>query len=204
MHQLAIRIVCLVLVLLLAVPSPTAAQSSDPVAVIESLDTALNAHDRDAALALFADDAVVKDGDPALGASGNFVGTDQIRSWIAAIVDPALRFHITSSGYQVAGNIVTWSWRASIADFLPLGVDPEHGTSAALIQGGKIIFYSLASSAEWRATLHAATTPPASLPKTGGDPQRDRLWLIGAGALMLGGLSLVLRHRARVRAIQLK
>jgi hypothetical protein len=197
LQKFVIRMACLGLALLLATPSPAAAQPSDPAAVVKALDAALNAHDPDAALALFADDAVVKDGDPAPGSSGSFVGKDQIRTWIAAIVDPALRFSVASSGYQVAGNTVTWSWSASIAGFAPLGVDPEQGTSAALVQGGKITFYSLASSAEWRAKLQSATTPPASLPKTGGDPQSDRLWLLGVGALGLGGLSLALRRRVR-------
>lgn len=196
MQQLLIRIACLGLALLLARPGPVAAaQSSDPAAIVKALDAALNAHDPDAALALFADDAVIKDGDPAPGSSGNFVGKDQIRTWLAVIVDPALRFSIASSDHQVAGDSVTWSWRASIADFVPLGVDPEHGTSAALVQGGKISFYSIASSAEWRAKLHAATTPPASLPKTGTTSQSNQLWLIGLGALGLGGLGLALRRR---------
>jgi hypothetical protein len=197
MHHLVVRIACLGLALLLVAPSPAAAQDSDPAAVVKALDAALNTHDPDAALALFADGAVMKDGDPAPGSSGNFVGKDQIRTWIAAIVDPALRFSVASSGHQIVGDSVTWSWRASIADFAPLGIDPEQGTSAALVQGGKITFYSLASSAEWRAKLQAATAPPASLPKTGDDAQSDRLWLIGVGALGFGGLSLALRRRVR-------
>lgn len=195
MQQFIIRIACLGLALLFATPSPAAAQSSDPAAVVRALDAALNAHDADAALALFADDAVIKDGDPAVGSSGNFVGKDQIRTWLAVIVDPALRFSIASSGHQVDGNSVTWSWSASIADFVPLGVDPEQGTSAALVQGGKISFYSLASSAEWRAKLQVATTPPARLPKTGTTSQTGPLWLLGVGALGLGGLGLALRRR---------
>lgn len=192
------RFVALLLLLALvsvAAKPTSAAQADDPAAVVKALDAALNAHDLEAALALFADDALVKDGDPAPGATGNFLGKEQIRTWLAGVVSPALAFQVTSSGHQVSGDLVTWVWRASIADFKPLGVDPEDGSSAALVQGGKIRFYSVASSAEWRAKLFAATNAPAALPKTGDPRTTGVFWLAGlAGVALVGSGALQLRR----------
>lgn len=194
MKRLALLAI-LALVSLAALPSSAAAKGDDPVAVVRALDAALNAHDLEAALALFADDAVVKDGDPAPGATGNFVGKEQIRAWLGGVVSPALAFQVMSSGHQVSGDVVTWIWQASIADFKPLGVDPEDGSSAALVQGGKIRFYSVASSAEWRAKLFVATSVPAALPKTSDPRTNGAFWLVGlAGAALVGAGALQLRR----------
>ena len=195
LKRLLALLILFALVSVAAQPSGAAAQASDPAVVVQALDAALNAHDLEAALALFADGAVVKDGDPAPGSTGNFVGKEQIRAWLAGVVNPALAFRVASSGHQVSGDVVTWVWQASVADFKPLGVDPEPGSSAALVQNGKIIFYSVASSAEWRAKLFAATSAPAALPKTG-DPRTNGLgWLAAlAGAGLVGAGALQLRR----------
>ena len=76
-----------------------ASGGSDPSAVIEALETAWNAKDVDAAMALFTDDAEETNG------LGTFTGKDAIRGVYENVMND---FSMDCKNYQVNGNTVSY------------------------------------------------------------------------------------------------
>src|SRR5258708_29994514 len=87
------------LLVLLASSGRVAAQGSDPGSIVTAVDTALNAGNVEATLALFADNAVIKT------QTGTFTGTERIRGLLGQLV--AQHFQFVSSNRQVNGNTET-------------------------------------------------------------------------------------------------
>src|SRR5688500_11041798 len=76
----------------IAAPPSAAAPASDPVAVFDAFNAAVNAHDVDAALAFFADDAVARlPEQPPLGVHR---GKDEIRTWLETDVNDNIHVEI--------------------------------------------------------------------------------------------------------------
>lgn len=76
-----------------------ASSDSGPAAVIESYETAWNAKDLNAVMALYAEDAVEKNG------LGTFTGQSQIRG----MLDQAMKtFALECGNYEVNGNVVSY------------------------------------------------------------------------------------------------
>ncbi len=76
-----------------------AASDSDIVAVIEALESAWNSKDIEAAMALYADDAVSTNG------AGMFTGKDEIRTLYEQYIDD---FSQDCRDFKVDGNTVTY------------------------------------------------------------------------------------------------
>jgi len=107
---------------------PVAAQVSDPPVVIDAYERARDAHNVDAALAQFADDATITvEG----GMPQAFAGRDQIRRFLAVVVSHSAP-RLTSSRH-VVGNTVTWTERdqGQLLAMLDLSVE-------AVVRDGKI------------------------------------------------------------------
>lgn len=174
----------------LALPARRAqAQTQDPMAVVTAFNAAVNAHDVDAALALFAPDAVVRF--PNQPPPNEYRGTQEIRTWLAA--DAAQHIQVATENVQVAGERVTWTGRVDIDDLRPLGITLV-GTVEATVRDGTIASFSFTLSDETVAKLAAIPAQPAALPATGGAP-RMFLWLLIA-ALGMSGAGVALRGRA--------
>jgi hypothetical protein len=94
------------LVVMLALPVALYAQETDPAAVVMAIVEPLNAGDIDAAMAFFADDAVVKLV-PAIppDSPDTFTGAEEIRAWFEELV--AMNFEIHIEILQVEGDTVT-------------------------------------------------------------------------------------------------
>ncbi len=171
------------------------AQNQDPIAVTKALDAAFNAHDIDAALALFADNATVHDVDQPPG-KNDYAGKAQIREWLAFLA-PEENARIESSNYRANGNVVTYDWNFYIKELEGTGLEPEVGGSTATVQDGKILSYSASSTAEWRAKAAAASSG-VGMPSTGEPfvPYLGVLVLL-SGLLIVGGLTLKTRRVSR-------
>lgn len=103
-----------------------------PQNVFEAFTAAVNAHDVDAALALFAPDAVAAV--PALPPPNTHTGTDELRAWLQNDADDNIHVEITDA--QTVGDIV--SAQASVGvDSLPPGM-MLGGTVELTVQDGKI------------------------------------------------------------------
>ena len=175
----------MVLALMLALPGMLLAQESDPEAVARSAYEALNAGHVEAALALYADDAVLS-----LGAFGSFSGREELRGSFENEVAKDATWEF--SDFQVEGDTVTFTNRYINDDLQALGVTLE-GTEVITIQDGKITTDSWAVTDASMAELQAAM---ASLPVTGGSivPFHTVVMALG-GLAVVGGLGMRLRHR---------
>jgi len=94
-----LTILLLVLLGISACGSAESQASSDPAAVLEALETAWNAKDLDAAMSLFAEDAVETNG------QGTFAGRDKIRGVYERFMDV---FSMECGNYEVDGSKVTY------------------------------------------------------------------------------------------------
>lgn len=122
----------------------SASQTAD--SVIGAFETSLNNHDSAAALALFADDAIVSDlsnigclPGPPPDCPGYSVLTTktQIRGWL----DQLIQFHVQIQDIgarQLSGSNVTWALQVSVDEYRRLGVAPLDANANAIVQGGKI------------------------------------------------------------------
>ena len=116
----------------------------DPVSVIKDYDAAWNAHDVEAVMAFFADDAVVRmEPAPPDGSGGVYTGKERIR---AGVVEPLMPgFRTESRDHRVAGHQegvgdrVIWASTVWGDFFGQMGAEPPvKATAEALVQGGKI------------------------------------------------------------------
>jgi ketosteroid isomerase-like protein len=169
------------------------AQSDDPASVFQAFNAAVNAHDVDAALAFFADDAVVQF--PNQPPPNIHRGASAIRAWLQA--DAAQHIAIRTEQVQVEGDRLTCVGKVDIDALRPLGITLE-GPAEAIVQGGKITSFTFTLSQDTLAKLQAATQQPQSLPQTGRTDLGLSSLLILA-ALVVCGLGAVLRHQSTRR-----
>ena len=115
-------------------------QTRDPLSVVQALDEACNAHDLEAVMSLFADDAEVRHTPPPDGV-GVYRGKEQIRGWF----EPQLPgFRVASRDRRAAGDTVRWS--ALVTDDLlrQIGQDqPVEARIEAVVRAGKIASFSV-------------------------------------------------------------
>ena len=142
-------------------PSPTqaAAKPAAPAAgladVPKAYIAAANSGSLDAALAFYADNAVVRN------PLGLFIGKQQIGDWLKADVQTT---RANPGGYQVNGNTVVVTGTVSLDRFMKMGVDPVAFRSDYIIEDGKIKFFSPTTllTPEQQEKVMKASPPPAA------------------------------------------
>jgi hypothetical protein len=170
-------------------------QARDPIAVLQAMDAAMNAHDVDAAVALFADDGVYLDTFPAPKTTGRYVGKAPIRAYFQTIF--AFINNAQSSNFRVAGDYLTAANQQSFNDpNLPPGFpQPIESHIYVVIQNGKIQSFTIDNNAGWLARRDAVLGPTPGMPTTGApSPTGALIVLVLAGLLVLLGLSLRVGH----------
>jgi hypothetical protein len=136
--------------------------SEESVSVVEDFDAAWNAHDEDAVLDFFADNAVVKLEPPAPGEPEAYTGKEQIRAFVQTYMPG---FHVESRDHQVAGyqegvgERVIWESTVSSDSFRSLGVDPVEGMTEAIFESGKVKSFTFTLSQETLAKMQEAGGP---------------------------------------------
>jgi len=180
------------LVVMLALPAALYAQETDPAAVVMAIVEPLNAGDIDAAMAFFADDAVVKLVPPIPPDSPDtFTGAEEIRAWFEGLV--AMNFEIHIEILQVEGDTVTTRTSSWVDATREMGVAPLVATEVYIVQGGKIKGFTWTISDESLTAIQAAM---AALPETGGAAFPSYALAMALGGLaILGGLGLKLLRR---------
>jgi hypothetical protein len=165
----ALRYVALVIILtLLAVPlmsafTQVAEQSprigkirghgqvgQEEISVIADFDSALNAHNPEAALALFSDGAVVSDLSniaclsgsgwivpPPCGGQFVFTTAAQIRGWLEQLVKEGIQVKEIGN-YRVMAANVTWDLEVTVDEYRLLDVAPLVANAMAVVQDWKI------------------------------------------------------------------
>ncbi|HEX2066167.1 MAG TPA: nuclear transport factor 2 family protein, partial [Candidatus Thermoplasmatota archaeon] len=97
---------------------------------------AVNAHDLDGAMALWAEDAVYLAEDGHTGGARRF-GTGEVRARLEAAFKANQRLDATN--FRVADDTVTYDWRATAEPARGLGAPPVDGTDTIRVRGGKIV-----------------------------------------------------------------
>jgi ketosteroid isomerase-like protein len=142
------------------ISAPPSAVASDPVAVFDALHAAINAHDVDAALAFFAEDAIVQfPNDPTL--PGLFEGRSEIRKWLE--LDAANNIHVETSDLQVTGGTIVYIASVDVDELRPLGITLV-GPAEITVQDGKISALTHVLNDETLAKLAAASATSVNDP----------------------------------------
>jgi len=172
-------------------PASALAQA-DPVSVARAFGAAENAHNVDAVVALFTEDAVITT------PFGTFRGTDQIRQFVQSLVAGNIR--TVGRDYQASGDQVTFIRAATTTDFLAMGVAPVDFKIVGLIQAGKIKNWDVSYTPEAAAKIQAAQArsqpspvpaqAPRALPRTGAEAALAATLLPLGVMLLLTGAAL--------------
>jgi hypothetical protein len=117
-----------------------------PDEVATQLAEAVNAQDLDAALALFAEDAVVDSASPE-----PFTGKEEIQGWLEGMFADNLKLSIEI--VEVKGDTVVEKDRLTMDSLFPLGISSLEGTSEITVRGGKISAINFTFSEESLAKL---------------------------------------------------
>src|SRR5438034_5492708 len=151
MQRLLATLLLVGLVLVLLVPAALAAE--DPGAALKALADAENKHDVNAALALYADNAVVTaPGDNFQ--TQTYQGKDQIKKWESSAMDPSERVEL--GAVQVSGNTATAPFKLYDDSFKQMGLDPADGKVSIVVDKGKVVALSIAFSPAWMNRAKAA------------------------------------------------
>ena len=110
--------------------TPDALTKLQAGATADALIAAEAAHDVDAAVGSFADDAVVT------LPTGVMNTTDAIRGWQQELADG--HFRIEPEGRHVVGNTVSWTGEIALDRFREMGIPSLGGTWDLVIDGGKV------------------------------------------------------------------
>lgn len=127
----------------------------DPVSVIESLDQYANHGDLINAMKLFADDAVLKiEPEPPPPLRSEYHGRQEIEEFERELLQGRLR--VESTGFDVAGNEVTWRSRLWADDFRRMGIEPAEAVAHAVLWGALIKQMELKFSPQTAQKMQAA------------------------------------------------
>lgn len=152
-----------------------------PESVVAAFDAALNAHDVNAGLDLFADNAFAHDqsretysslifsglnlgSNPEVAPTCRWLGNSpiclydgptRIRDWLRQLAVENIQIEELGN-YQMSGNNVTWKLDVSIDGYRGLGVAPLETIGEATVQGGKIQSLTLVLTTESYSKLSAA------------------------------------------------
>lgn len=157
-------IVLLVMVIILAMNSSLCAQETDPAKVLNALADSLNAGDVDAAITLYAPDAVINIVPPLPGLPDTFTGLKEVRGWLEILVGMKLKIEGLEM-LQMEGD------KAKIK--IKISSDLTRGLNIAflelieeyIIQGGKIKGYTISITEESAEKMQAAMANQAEKEK---------------------------------------
>ena len=186
-------IAMMTLVLMLVLPAALYAQETDPVAVVTALYEAVNAGDVEAAVALFADGAIMNVPVAPPNMPAKYTGKAEIRLWLESEVAQHTEYVLNET--QIDEGTVTATISLSDDILQGLGIAPLEMTDEFTIQDGKITARTLVPTDESVAKMQAAV---ATLPETGGEPFPSYALVMAMGVLaIVGGLGLrLLRCRS--------
>ena len=140
---------------LVATTRGVSSQGTDPASVVQAYIRAVNAHNVDAVLALYADDAVHEVIPPPPGAQSVYIGKAQIRQFYQQTVVNHDHLEVVGTP-QVVGDKVMYTKRIASDSFRRLGLATLDASIVAIVQGGKFISYTAAFTPDSLAKLQAA------------------------------------------------
>jgi hypothetical protein len=171
--------------------TPAETRASDPSVIVQAFNSALNAHDIDAALALVSDEAILQD------RGQTITGRTQIRSWIVSLA--AQNFHGRVVGpVTITGETIVQRRDILIDDWRRLGLDPLPTRTEFVVRDGMVHSFTSTLFPEAQTRLQQALAR-GSLPRTGGSALKQ----IAAVAIVLVVVGLGIRRwRTAIEAIR--
>jgi len=157
-------IVLLAMVIIFALTSSLYAQETDPAKVLNNLADSLNAGDIDAAMTLYAPDAVLNIVPPPPGLPGTYTGLEEIRGWLEILVGMNLKIEGVEI-LQVEGDKVKIKVKASSDFARGLNMAFMEYTEEHIIQGGKIKGYTVTTTPGSMEKMQAAMANQAEKEK---------------------------------------
>jgi hypothetical protein len=175
-------------------PAQASGPEADPGTVAAALAAAVNAGDADAALALFADDAVVTLLPPAApGAKSVYTGRAEIGEWLRLL--GAQHFRVEEGPPEITGDRVTAIDRIAEDGLRALGVAPLESRKEVVVQRGRITAFTNtltpASVARLQAAVAGAGGPPPTLPRAGRAAGAAGAAGSARGVAIVAGLALI-------------
>jgi len=148
-------IVLLTMVIIFALTSSLCAQETDPAKVLNALADSLNAGDVDAAITLYAPDAVINIVPPLPGLPDTFTGLKEVRGWLEILVGMKLKIEglemLQMEGDKAKIKIIISSDLTRGLNIAFLELIEEY-----IIQGGKIKGYTISITEESAEKMQAA------------------------------------------------
>ena len=140
---------------LVATTRGVSSQGTDPASVVQAYIRAVNAHNVDAVLAVYADDAVHEVIPPPPGAQSVYIGKAQIRQFYQQTVVNHDHLEVVGTPH-VVGDKVMYTKRIASDSFRRLGLATVDASIVAIVQGAKFTSYTAAVTPDSLAKLHAA------------------------------------------------
>ena len=148
-------IVLLAMLIIFALNSSLYAQETDPAKVLNALADSLNAGDVDAAITLYAPDAVINIVPPLPGLPDTFTGLKEVRGWLEILVGMKLKIEglemLQMEGDKAKIKIIISSDLTRGLNIAFLELIEEY-----IIQGGKIKGYTISITEESAEKMQAA------------------------------------------------
>jgi ketosteroid isomerase-like protein len=148
-------IALMAMVIIFALTSSLCAQETDPAKVLNALADSLNAGDVDAAITLYAPDAVINIVPPLPGLPDTFTGLKEVRGWLEILVGMKLKIEglemLQMEGDKAKIKIIISSDLTRGLNIAFLELIEEY-----IIQGGKIKGYTISITEESAEKMQAA------------------------------------------------
>ena len=177
--KVLLSLTALVAAVLMVSSAQAHAQAKDPASVIAYGAAQVNAHNLDALMTIFAEDAVVTN-DGAV-----FTGKEQVRGFMKAAIDDFISTTIVGE-FTVNGNRVTWREEDRLKSLTQIGVPVIYSRGEAVVEDGLIksmVFTTEpASIAEIERAMAAV---PAGMPSTGANEVLNFIMLVVVGAILV-------------------
>lgn len=177
--KVLLSLAALVAAVLMASNTQAHAQSKDPASVVAYGASQVNAHNLDALMTVFADDAVVTN-DGAV-----FTGKEQVRGFMKAALDDYISTTIVGE-YKVSGNNVTWREEDRFTSLTQIGVPVIYSSGEAVVEDGLIKSMVFTTEAASIAEIERAMAAvPSGMPSTGANEVLSIIMLAVVGVVLV-------------------
>jgi len=168
------------------------AQAKDPASVIAYGTSQVNAHNLDALMTIFADDAVVTNDGVV------FTGKEQVRGFLKAALDDFISTTIVGE-FTVNGNKVTWREEDRIKSLTQIGVPVIYSSGEAVVEDGLIKSMVFTTEAASIAEIERAMAAvPSGMPSTGANEVLNFIMMAVVGAILVVAGLMVRTRRAGI------
>lgn len=160
--------------------APAETRAAEPSAIVQAFNSALNARDVDAALALLSDEAIIQD------RGQTYTGRTQIREWIVDLSAQNISSRVVGP-ITITGDTVVLRQDILVDEWRSLGLEPLPTRAEIVVRGDLIHSFASSLFPVAQSRLQQALAREG-LPRTGGLPPAGLATL--AVSLIVAGLRI--------------